>query len=292
VHGMEQTTTTTSSTETPRARVGRRGGRKVAAVALTLVAAGALAIGTTQQAAPASADTGTAMPVGDVVQNGRTLHQSYAEDFNTPANYGEVQWKYPQIATYNGERDTSGQGIYAPDKVLSVSNGNLDFWLHSENGQPLVATVMPDGYEGITTGRVSMRYKTTKTVGYKFVGMLWPVSDIWGEGEIDWPEGDLGSTVRPASAVPWSNLSGAMKFLPEQQMFAPQDQSEYHVVTTEWDYDHVSFYQDGQLVASTTTAVPWTPMRATLQAETYINQGAVPTSSDGHVDVDWISIWK
>ncbi|WP_186377231.1 glycoside hydrolase family 16 protein [Curtobacterium pusillum] len=244
----------------------------------------------TTPAAPAA--SGTTLPKGNVTSNGRTWVQSYAEDFTTAAAKGSVLQKYPQMAAYDGYKDTSGQGLYAPDKVLSVANGNLDFDLHSENGQPLVATILPDGYSAQTTGRVSVRYKTTKTPGYKFVGMMWPSSDNWNEGEIDWPEADLGGVPRPASAVPGTYSNGSMHFEPESEQFAPTDSTGYHVATTEWDKTAVRFYWDGKLVATTTKAVPTTPMRVTLQAETAIGEGTTPASSKGSVDIDWISIWK
>jgi beta-glucanase (GH16 family) len=199
---------------------------------------------------------------------------------------------YPAIKAYDGQRDTSGQGLYAPNKVLSVSDGSLDFWLHSEAGQPLVSTIMPDGYAPHTTGRVSIRYKTDVTKGYKFVGMFWPSSDNWNEGEIDWPEGDLGGRVRPVSAVPGSMANGNMTFMPTTQQFAATTQADWHIATTEWDKTAVRFYWDGALVASVPNAVPTKPMRVTLQAETFIGQGTVPAASSGHVDIDWISIWN
>ncbi|WP_416396180.1 MULTISPECIES: glycoside hydrolase family 16 protein [unclassified Curtobacterium] len=239
----------------------------------------------------ATATDSTSVPRGDVTSNGRTWKQSYAEDFTTDAGLGSVLSAYPRLGAYSGYSDTSGRGYYAPDKVLSVSNGNLDFWLHSEDGQPLVATVLPDDYQPHTTGRVSIRYKTTNTEGYKFVGMLWPSSNDWNEGEIDWPEGDLGSTVRPASAIPGTLSNGMMTFDSSiQQHSATTQSSGYHVATTEWDHGAVRFYWDGALVSTTHSAVPTEPMRVTLQAETAIG-GTVPASASGHVDIDWVSIW-
>lgn len=281
-------------------------GRRIARVGLGVVtaAAGALVLGAAQvpsasQAATATpsaattiATTSTAMPTGDVTDNGRTWHQVHDEDFTTPAPLGTVLSRYPALAAYDGQHDTSGRGVYAPGKVLSVEHGDLDFWLHSEGGQPLVASVLPDGYTSQTTGRVSIRYTTTATPGYKFVGMYWPSDDDWDEGEIDWPEGDLGSTVRPASAIPGTYRDGAMTFDHAVETPSRSTQSSgYHVVTTEWDHGIVRFYRDGVLVSATRKAVPTTPMRVTLQAETAIT-GAVPASSSGHVDVDWVAIWR
>lgn len=270
---------------------GRR--KRRIATGAAFAAAGALVIGMTQQAAPSEAatDSLTAMPKGDLYSNGRTWKQSYAEDFDRDARLGSVLREYPEMQAYSGYSDTSGRGYYDPDKVLSVANGNLDFRLHTENGRPLVATVLPDGYAPHETGRVSIRYKTTDTPGYKFVGMLWPTDDDWNKGEIDWPEGDLDSTVRPAAAIPGTWSRGMMRFDSSVQRHTSTTQSSgYHVATTEWDHGVVRFYWDDQLVSQTWSGVPKDPMRVTLQAETAIT-GDVPWWADGHVDIDWISIW-
>lgn len=236
--------------------------------------------------------TATALPVGDVVSNGRTWRQAFTEDFTRPAALGTVASVYPGMGFYDGFKDTSGHGLYAPDKVLSVADGNLDFDFHSENGQPLVAAVMPDGYAPHTTVRVSIRYKTTVANGYKFVGMLWPSSDQWNDGEVDWPESlTLGAKPRPASAIPGTYANLTMKYDRAAQVFAKTDTTEYHVATTEWDAGIIRFYWDGELVSSTTKAVPTTPMRVTLQGETWTSHGPVPTDASGQVSVDWISIW-
>ncbi|OII14460.1 hypothetical protein BIU96_11080 [Curtobacterium sp. MCBA15_008] len=230
--------------------------------------------------------------MGDVVSNGREWRQSFTEDFTKPAALGQVPSVYPGMGFYDGFTDTSGLGTYAPDKVLSVADGNLDFDFHTENGKPLVAAVMPDGYAPHTTARVSIRYKTTTTDGYKFVGMLWPSSDQWNDGEIDWPESlTLGAKPRPASAIPGTYANRSMRYDRAAQIPAKTDTTAYHVATTEWDRGIVRFYWDNELVSSTTSAVPTKPMRVTLQGETWTNRGAVPKNASGRVSVDWIAIW-
>ena len=98
--------------------------------------------------------------------------------------------------------------------------------------------------------------------------------------------------MRPVSAVPGSldHSTGKMTFLPEDAPTIPGGQEDWHVATMEWTAEAVRFWWDGELVASTTGAVPSTPMRVTLQAETAIT-GEVPWWAEGHVDLDWISIW-
>lgn len=265
----------------------------VAALTVAVLAAGAVADTSApapaSAAPPANAYTTTA-PKGNVVSNGRTWKQTYRQDFDTAAPTGTVAKRYPGMGLYDGFADTSGQGRYTPSKVLSVSNSALDFYLKSDAGRPMAAAVMPDGYKPHTTGRVSIRYKTTNTPGYKFVVMLWPNSDNWNEGEIDWPEATLGAKPRPASAVPGSMSTRGMVFQPERETFAPTDTSLYHVATTEWDRTAVRFYWDGKLVASTTKAVPTKPMRVTLQAETDTGS-RTPAKASGHVKVDWVTIY-
>lgn len=248
---------------------------------------------TAEPSAAAAPVAGSAMPTGTIVSNGTTWTQVYAEDFLTNAPLGGVARAYPKMGFYGSGRDTSGYGYYAPNEVLSVSDSKLDFHLHSINGTPVVASILPDAYAPHVHARVSVRYRADAITGYKFVGMLWPNSNVWNDGEIDWPEGDLTRPVRPASALAGTvgrGKSGGPIFLPPTEMFAKTDQTQFHVATTEWTSAAVRFYWDGTLVAEVTQGVPTKPLRVTLQAETWINQGPPPTSSDGHVEIDWITI--
>ncbi|WP_181429261.1 glycoside hydrolase family 16 protein [Curtobacterium sp. MCSS17_008] len=217
-----------------------------------------------------------------------------AEDFDRDAAHGSLLAVYPAMAQYTGIRDTSGKGLYHPDEVVSVHDSVLDLHLRSEGGQPLVATVLPAGYRSYAHQRVSIRYRADDAPGYKFVMILWPESGDWNDGEIDWPEGDLGGGVRPVSAVPGSydTATGRMTFLPEDAPVLPGGQHDWHVATVEWTADAVRFWWDDRLVASTTGAVPTVPMRVTLQAETTIDDEQVPVESDGHVLVDWVVAYR
>ncbi len=168
----------------------------VAALTVAVLAVGAVAdvsAPPSASAAPTSITT-TSAPKGTVVSTVGPGSRPTGRTSPTAAPAGGVAAKYPGMGLYDGFSDTSGQGRYTPSKVLSVQNGALDFWLRSDRGQPLAAAVMPDGYAPHrSAGRVSIRYKTTKTPGYKFVVILWPSSDRWTRGEIDWPEAALGA---------------------------------------------------------------------------------------------------
>ena len=124
----------------------------------------------------------TAMPVGDL----KGWKQNFKEDFTKPAALGQVGKVYGEsLRGYDGFTDTSGNGTYAPDKVLSVANGKLNYNLHTENGKPLVATPVLNDYRGQTYGKYSIRFRADTLVGYKIAFMQWPSSDNWNEGEID-----------------------------------------------------------------------------------------------------------
>ncbi len=234
----------------------------------------------------AGADSG--MPVGDLPG----WRQTGFQDFSRPAPLGQVGEIYgSELRGYSGFPDSSGRGTYTPDSVLSVDNGKLDYFLHTAGGTARVASVIPFGYAGQEYGRYSVRFRYDSMPGYKIAFMLWPVSDKWNDGEIDWPEGGLDGPVYGGSAIKGSFDHGAMKFDPPDRTFSPAGPGDWHVATTEWTPGKVRWFFDGELTGETTTpaGVPNTPMRWTLQAET--SDWATSTYPDaataGHLEIDW-----
>jgi hypothetical protein len=228
------------------------------------------------------------MPVGNLP--GWT--QTAVQDFSKPAALGQVGTVYgADMRGYSGFPDTSKHGTYTPDSVLSVSNGVLDYYLHTEGGVPRVATPIPFGYAGQTYGRYSVRFRSEYLPGYKIAFLLWPSSDNWNEGEIDWPEGSLNGKMSPASAIKGSlDSTWNMSFdAVSPRSWSATDSSTWHVATTEWTPGKVKWFWDGVLVAQTSIAagVPSTNFRWTLQAETDIGAPAPAASTAGHLQVDW-----
>lgn len=230
----------------------------------------------------------SSMPIGDIP--GWT--QVYTQDFTAPAALGQIGTVYGSLVRgYDGVTDTSGHGTYSPDLVLSAYDSMLDYYMHTEGGKPRVAAPIPMGYSGQTYGRYSVRFRSDVLTGYKMAFLLWPSSDSWAEGEIDWPEGELGQTVAPHSALvgSYNSTANTMSFDPST-MPSPTTTSDWHIATIEWMPGIVKFYWDGGFLAQTSTpsGVPTTNMRWTLQAETS-TEGAAPASNvAGHLQVDWI----
>ena len=219
--------------------------------------------------------------------------QTGAQNFDLPAAPGQMENVYgAAMRGYSGFVDSSGHGTYAPDDVLSVSDGKLDYYLHSSGGKPRVASVLPFGYDGQTYGRYSIRFKYDPLPGYKIAFLLWPTSDNWSDGEIDWPEGGLDGPLYGGSAIKGSMDQGGMEFDPPERQYSTSSPGTWHVATTEWTPGKVKWFMDGLLVGQTRkpAGVPDTPMRWTLQAETSdrATVGYPAPSTEGHLQVDWV----
>lgn len=235
------------------------------------------------------------MPKGDVSSNGVTWKPVVSQDFGKSAARGAFSKVYgSKWAGYSGFADTSNKGVYNPDNVLSVSGGNLNYFLHTSGGRPQVAAPMPNGYTGQTYGRYAIRVRTDAVAGYKLAFLLWPTSNQWNDGEIDWPDGNSAGKVYPASAIVGSYSNGGMKFDAPSTQVAPTMGTGWHDAVIEWTRGHVRWYWDGKLIGQTANAagVPSKPMRWTLQAETNTDGRAVPSSAQGKVQVAWVVQYK
>jgi hypothetical protein len=229
------------------------------------------------------------MPIGDI----QGWKQTFVQDFEHPAEPGQVDEVYGEdMRGYSGFKDTSGSGTYTPDSVLSVSDGVLDYYLHTDGGEPRVACVIPFGYEGQTYGKYSVRLRADNLPGYKIAFLLWPSSGALDEGEIDWPEGNLNGKMSPASVIKGSYSNGGPEFDPPERVYSATDSSGWHVATTEWTPGSVKWYWDDVLVGETTRpeGVPDTNFRWTLQAETELGPDArfPEPETAGHLQVDWV----
>jgi hypothetical protein len=236
------------------------------------------------------------MPVGNLP--GWT--QVFAEDFTTdaalgsftntssdsttlsaPSAYASKWTSYP-----NNWKDTSKNGTYDAAKTLSVSNGNLDIFLHSENGVHFVAAPMPV-LPVMTYGRYSVRFQADAVPGYKTAWLLWPDSEIWpADGEIDFPEGDLSGTDSIHGFMHFASASGGQDAFDSGAKY-----SGWHVATIDWTPGKVVYYLDGKVIGTSTTMVPSRPMHWVLQTESQLSGGAPADSSAGHVRIDWVTAY-
>lgn len=211
------------------------------------------------------------------------------EDFNRAAQLGAFEQTYgADWAGYpDGRSDTSGHGQYWSSKVLSAHDGVLDWWVHSEGGQPMTAAPLPQGYAGQRWGRWTVRFRADRISGFKLAFLLWPVSDRWAEGELDFPEGELGQHIYGFAHNVQGNPGRN-----QVKVDAAVSMGQWHTATIEWLPDHLTYTLDGQVIKRSTDAkaIPQVPMRSVLQVETDLEGAAPAASAQGHVQVDWVKI--
>ncbi len=201
----------------------------------------------------------------------------------------------------DGTPDTAAQiggtsSGYYPSKVLSVRNGALDWFLHSEDGVSMGAAPTPKipnsssnppRDNSLLYGRYSVRFRADSLSGFKTAWLLWPDSGVWPrDGEIDFPEGGLDRIIYGAAHYEKDGADAFEKFDSDQPF------TTWHVATMEWMPDRVEFYLDGKSLGASRAAPPTVPMHFILQTESCLPVPNCPLpETQGHVSLDWISIW-
>jgi hypothetical protein len=238
---------------------------------------------------PVITPSGEAMPIGDLAG----WKQIFADDFTTPVPLGSFpsavssRWSaYPSSA-----HDSSGNGQYNPQKVLSVRDGMLNMFIHTEGGTHMVAAPIPkltaSSDFGQLYGRYSVRFRADPLPGYKTAWLLWPDSGTWPrDGEIDFPEADLNSTIKG-----YVHHQGASSASDQDRFTTSALYSSWHTAVIEWSPGKVVLSLDGQTVGQTTTRVPSSSMHWVLQTETALGGAAPSSSTQGNLQIDWVAAW-
>lgn len=257
-------------------------------------------------AAARETPSGVSMPVGNL----RGWKQIFRYDFSEPVALGGFShcvdrstimastcsglprsvaaklWAYP-----DGWPDHH-TGTYEPSKVLSIHNGVLDYYLHTQGRTPMVAAVepkIPGGVhgDGSRYGAFVIRFRATQAPGYKTAFLLWPDSERWpADGEIDFPEGNLDS-----------DMTAAMHFqggtsLESQDLYATSTgYAGWHTAVIEWTPTRCRFILDGRIIGTSSSLIPDTPMHWVLQAET-VNGPRPPANAAAHIYVAWITAYR
>lgn len=151
---------------------------------------------------------------------------------------------------------------------------------------------------GQTYGRYSVRFRTTggyrpdetggypegsKTGRFGTAFLLWPVSDNWAEGEIDYPE------------MPWgAKIAGYVHEIGDPANNSDQFTSHmstevgWRTATVEWYPGVLAFYLDGILISKVTENVPDTAFRWGFQSGG--TMGVPAADIEGYLLIDWVTI--
>lgn len=144
---------------------------------------------------------------------------------------------------------------------------------------------------------VLVRFRSDSVPGYKMAFLLWPDTDNWGEGEVDFPEASslessgTGNRIY-ANLYPPGNLQtgtpGPSTGFTTQTYPA---NSGWHTATIEWSPGKLTFVLDGVPLGTKTSGVPTTSMHWVLQLETSIDGPAANSTAAGNLQVDWAALY-
>ena len=234
--------------------------------------------------------SGQAMPVGNLPGWTQVFADNFTENVPVGSFPAAVSGKW--TAYPDGWPDTSGNGTYEPSKVVSIGHGVMDLYLHTENGVHMVSAPepvipgAPGGEGGLLYGRYAMRFRAEQVPGYKTAWLLWPDSENWADGEIDFPEGDLTGTI--SAFLHHKGDPHAQDGYSTRAIYAA-----WHTAVIEWTPQSVTFYLDGRVIGTSTNpaVIPSTPMHWVLQTETQLSGGPPSDSAAGNVRIDWVTAY-
>lgn len=193
--------------------------------------------------------------------------------------------------------DTSKNGHYDP-AIASIANGIFDIHIQWLNGAPHVfaMTALPQGGTakgGLVSARYEIRIRADRMIGYKGVPMLWADAATTNDlllqyGETDFPESNFDR-----SPSGYMHRTGATSFSDQFWVGTTVSWQDWHTYAVEWIAGtSVEFFLDGQSIGKTTDRVMTVAAHHNEQFETWTN-GVMPDPSvSGHVQIDYIRIWK
>jgi hypothetical protein len=226
----------------------------------------------TPTATPTSAPSDDSAPIGDV----GPFVQSFVEDFDTTAaSNGPFAKAYAD--SWQPYADGTG-GEYYSGSQISAHDGYMDVALDGSHGAAGTFGTPDDAWSHVG-GKFTIRARAVGGTGNGVAVMLWPSSNVWADGEIDYPEGNFEDTahVYQHSMTPGQEATA-------QSYTTGIKWSDWHTYSEEWiPGKSMKYYLDGVLVFSTTSNVPTTGHRFMFQVG---NWGA-----SGHFDVDWVTTY-
>jgi hypothetical protein len=195
--------------------------------------------------------------------------------------YSGVITPYP-----DGWTDNFG-GTYRFGTQASVSGGTLKVAVGSPGGVNTGAAwtwLNPETGWGFTYGAVEQRARVTGDLGgFGSASLLWPDSNVWGEGEIDYPEGDFGGTTNA-----FHHALGADPGVNASVFSTDVTWTDWHTYRIEWMPAGTEYFIDGRSIGRNTNSTPTTYHHWVTQIGRH--GAAVDTAKSGTYEVDWAVI--
>jgi len=211
--------------------------------------------------------SGSTMPVGNLPG----WQQILAQDFLTTATSATFGTTYASSWT---SYDDGGKYYQS---TISAHDGEMDFTLDGVKG-----AAGWFGPQNTIYGKYSMCIKAVNASDNGTAIMVWPTGNIWGNGEIDYPEGNFQGTLGLFHhGINCTDCSASDSYNTGVTW------TDWHIVSTEWTSTSVKYYLDGSLIKTVTHDIPISNHRYTLQVAP---NGPSPQS--GHFLVDWVAVYS
>jgi hypothetical protein len=253
----------------------------------------------TPTSTPTSTSTSTPAPIAtpsglSPTASNQGWKQIFAEDFKTDVPVGSFPGKVygNEFTVYpDGTKDTAGQqgapSRYYPSKVASVSNGMLNLYLHTENGTPMGAAILPVLPGNHLYGKYTIHFRSDALSGFKVAWLLWPDSENWPhDGEMDFPESSLNDTINA-----FMHYKGGTSGSDQDAYTTKTTYTSWHTTSIEWSPQKVNFILDGQLIGTSTAHIPDTAMHWVIQTEACL-PSCPASSTAGNVQIDWLAAYS
>ena len=197
--------------------------------------------------------------------------QTMTTTFATPASAGAVGNVYAQkIIVYTDSSQYKRAN-------LSAHDGMLDVKLDGKTGAAFYFRPTPTT-KGMTYGRYVVSFQVQQAVGNSAAFVLWPNSNVWSDGEIDFPEGWFDYPLRgwhhttdPGQCASPPGCNEAIEIPASGSWRDP------HVIDLRWSPTSVSYYLDGRLLKTVDRLLPVGDHRFTIQSAPTAN------SQPGHL---------
>ncbi len=243
----------------------------IRAVLAAMVLAAGLTIVPFGTSAPADAAVVSA-PRGNV----GAFRQSFVEDFRTSAAAGGAFAK--QYRNSWQPYPDGMSNMYWSGRQISAANGVMDVVLDGKHGAAGTFGT-PSGAWDHRGGKFSVRAKAVGGDGNGAAFMLWPTSNVWKDGEIDYPEANFDET--PMSHQHSMKAGKEMTATSQTTRVSWRD---WHVYSVEWiPGKNVKYLLDGKVISTVVWDVPKTAHRYMFQTGNW--------GKAGHLYIDWVSTY-
>ena len=241
------------------------------AIAAVLLTATLVAVPLGQGTAPAEAAAAGA-PVGNVGK----FKQRVIENFTTAA---AAKGKFQKTYAKNWQPYPDGTGgMYFSGTQISGHDGVMDVLLDGKKGAAGTFGTAQEAWTHVG-GKFTVRARATGGDGNGAAFMLWPNSNRWADGEIDYPEANFEQSpmVFQHSMTPGQEVNATSHW-------TGVSWRTWHTYSIEWiPKKSVTYLLDGKVIKTITKGVPTTGHRYMFQVG---NWGA-----KGHLYIDWFTTY-